>query len=125
MVNLVSNRFDPVPALIDYHDAIQKLDFTRIENWFAEGAQYVSAGVGSLKGRAEIMAAFTAYFAIHGDQVAHDTSIAKLDDYTPSTQWSLVATNSDTGTVSRRSGTQTIHFNTNREIIKVDVRDDN
>ncbi len=69
--------FDPVEEIKRFHGAINALDFETIENYFAEDATYVSNGVGSLSGRADIMVAFRKYFDDYPDQTAIDTLVER------------------------------------------------
>ena len=66
--------FDPAERIELFHDAINRLDYEAIENFFADNATYVSNGVGSLSGRAEIMEAFRGYFDTYPDQTARPES---------------------------------------------------
>jgi ketosteroid isomerase-like protein len=130
MASLASNHgkrpetIDPVALLIAYHAAIQRLDFESIEAMFHDDAVYVSAGVGSLKGRTEILRAFRNYFERFPDQVATDNTVQKLDEHAAIARWQLAATDAATGVISNRSGDETVRFNASGKIVSVSVRDD-
>ena len=64
--------FDPVAAAKRYLDAVNDLDFSVIEDFYAQDAVYGSVKVGGLKGRDAIMAAFRTYFETYPDQQAVD-----------------------------------------------------
>jgi hypothetical protein len=105
--------FDPAEEIERFHAAINALDFPAIEAYFAEDATYVSNGVGSLAGRAEIMAAFRRYFDDYPDQTA----------FSGRSVWSVRATHSKTGKPLIREGEETITFNAEGRVTRVDVTD--
>src|SRR6478609_7330741 len=115
--------FDPATAIDRFHAAINDLDFPEIENWFAEDATYVSNGVGSLAGRAEIMAAFRRYFDDYPDQTAFNTLVERVSPYAGRAVWSVRATHSKTGKPLVREGEETITFNEDGRVTRVDVKD--
>ncbi|KQU65904.1 nuclear transport factor 2 family protein [Aminobacter aganoensis] len=116
--------FDPVAALKHYHAAIDDLDFEAIEACFAPDAEYVSDGVGAIVGRDAIMAAFRGYFAVYGDQVSKDETVAALSPRAAWSRWRLDASDAATGVRLSRSGVETVHFDANCRIAKVEVIDD-
>ncbi len=89
--------FDPAKQIELFHAAINALDFPTIEAYFAEDATYVSNGVGSLAGRAEIMAAFRRYFDDYPDQTAENSLVETLTPLSGRSVWSVRATHSKTG----------------------------
>ena len=120
----MSAEFDPVKQTVVYHDAINALDFATIEASFAEDAVYVSGGVGGrIEGREAIMAAFRSYFATYPDQVAEDTEIEAVGENAVRAVWRLTASHSETGEKLIRTGEETVTFNADGRIIRVDVTD--
>lgn len=117
--------FDPVAALKHYHAAIDALDFEAIEACFAPEACYVSDGVGSIVvGCGAIMAAFRGYFALYGDQVSKDEEVAALSPRSAWSRWRLEATHAVSGVRLIRSGEETVHFDAEGRIVRVEVKDD-
>jgi len=114
---------DPVEEIKRFHGAINALDFDAIESYFAEDATYVSNGVGSLSGRADIMVAFRKYFDDYPDQTATDTLVEKLSPTAGRAVWSVRATHSKTGKPLVREGEETITFNEDGRIARVEVID--
>ena len=86
--------FDPAERITQFHDAINRLDYEAIENFFAENATYVSNGVGSLAGREAIMEAFRGYFDTYPDQTAVKSLVETLTPLSGRSVWSVRATNS-------------------------------
>jgi len=115
--------FDPVEEIKLFHGAINALDFETIENSFADGATYVSKGVGSLTGRDEIMAAFRKYFDDYPDQTAIDTLVEKVSPRAGRAVWSVRATHSGTGKPLVREGEETITFDKDGKVVHVEVTD--
>jgi ketosteroid isomerase-like protein len=121
---MMNETFDPAAHLITFHAAINALDFTTIERFFAEDAIYVSGGVGGrIDGRGAIMAAFRSYFDAYPDQVAEDTLVEELGPRAARSVWRLKATNSRTGEILDRSGEETLTFDSEGRIARVDVTD--
>lgn len=116
--------FDPMAALKSYHAAIDALDFAAIEAFFAPDAEYVSDGVGAIVGRHAILEAFRGYFAVYGDQVSKDEEVAMLSPRSAWSRWRLEATHAVTGACLKRSGEETVHFDAQGRIIRVEVKDD-
>jgi ketosteroid isomerase-like protein len=116
--------FDPVEHLIIFHNAINALDYAIIEDYFAEDAVYVSGGVGGrIEGRDAIMTAFRKYFDAYPDQVAVDKSVDKVGDNAARSVWELKANDSRTGAPMTRSGEETLVFNADGKITRIDVTD--
>ncbi|GES50204.1 ketosteroid isomerase-like protein [Rhizobium sp. ERR 922] len=115
--------FDPAERIELFHDAINRLDYEAIENFFAEDATYVSNGVGSLAGRAAIMEAFRGYFDTYPDQTASNSLVETLTPLSGRAVWSVRATNSKTGKPLIREGEETITFNEDGRVVRVDVTD--
>lgn len=117
-------NFDPVEHLTIFHNAINALDYATIEDYFAEDAVYVSGGVGGrIDGRDAIMAAFRKYFDAYPDQVAKDKSVDKISDNAARSVWELAATDSRTGAPMTRTGEETLVFNDQGKIARIDVTD--
>lgn len=114
---------DPVALATRYHAAISDLDFAVIEDFFTEDATYSSGGIGGLKGRADIMAAFRRYFTEYPDQVAEDSLIEPVSAVSARTVWHLTATSTLTAARLQRQGEETITFNGEGKIVSVDVTD--
>ena len=122
---LADPPFDPVAALRHYHAAIEALDFAAIEACFATDAEYVSDGIGAIVvGRDAIMAAFRDYFAAYGDQVSKDEAVAALSPRAAWSRWRLEATHAVSGVRLDRSGEETVHFDADGRIVRVEVKDD-
>lgn len=115
---------DPRALVERYHAALNHYDAATIAPMFAETAVYVSPGVnGRIMGRKAIIAAFTAYFAEHGDQQAVDESIEVLDPLRARTHWRLDATAASTGRRVQRRGVETVTFDETGLILRVEVED--
>jgi ketosteroid isomerase-like protein len=116
--------FDPVQALIAYHDAINQLDFEAIATMFAEDALYVSPGTGGeTRGRAVILQAFRDYFARFPDQHAEDDLVELVGERSVRSLWRLEATDRATGEVIRRQGEEVTDFDDAGRIVRVTVFD--
>ncbi|URK88840.1 nuclear transport factor 2 family protein [Rhizobium sp. RCAM05350] len=115
--------FDPAAATERFHAAIDALDFSTIEDFFADDATYSSGKVGGLKGRTDIMAAFRRYFAEYPDQVAENSLIEPVSLLAARAVWSLSATSSSTGEPLVRRGEETVTFNDQGKIVSVEVTD--
>lgn len=115
---------DPVALVERYHAALNHYDAAVVTPMFAEHAVYVSRGVnGRIEGRDKIIAAFSAYFAEHPDQVGTDEKVERTGPLQVRTHWRLVATSASSGKRVYRHGTQTITFNDLGLILRVDVED--
>ena len=115
--------FDPAESIIRFHDAINRLDYEAIEDFFAKDATYVSNGVGSLAGRDAIMDAFRGYFDTYPDQTAVNSLVETLTPLSGRAVWSVRATNSKTGKPLIREGEETITFDEDGRVVMVDVTD--
>lgn len=115
---------DPSALTINYHAAVNALDFAAIEAAFSEDARYVSNGVGSLTGREAILAAFRDYFRVYPDQVAHDSLVETLSPTSARTRWRLTATHAITGKRIDRSGIELLSFDDEGRIVEIAVFDD-
>ncbi|MFJ6322658.1 MULTISPECIES: nuclear transport factor 2 family protein [unclassified Rhizobium] len=115
--------FDPAERIELFHDAINRINYEEIENFFAENATYVSNGVGSLAGRDAIMEAFRGYFDKYPDQTASNSLVETLTPLSGRAVWSVRATNSKTGQPLIREGEETITFDQEGRVVRVDVTD--
>lgn len=114
---------DPVALVRRFHSAINELDFGTISAFFAENARYTSGKVGGLEGHEAIMNGFRRYFAEYPDQVADDSLIEAISPLSARAVWRLSATSSITGAPLQRQGEETITFNDEGRIVRVDVTD--
>jgi uncharacterized protein (TIGR02246 family) len=115
---------DPAGLLRRYHAALQPYAADVVAEMFADGAVYVSPGVnGRLEGRAAIMRAFNAYFAEHPDQQAVDEEVEVLGGRIVRSRWRLTATSAATGRAVERRGIETVTFDEEGRILKVEVED--
>lgn len=115
--------FDPRQKVIDYHAAINALDFDRIESFFAEHAVYISGGTGNTIGREAIMSEFREYFEIFPDQVAWDDVVEPAGACAARSAWNLKATNARSGAIVERRGLETVEFDKHGSIIRIVVED--
>lgn len=115
--------FDPAERIELFHDAINRINYEEIENFFAENATYVSNGVGDLAGRDAIMEAFRGYFDKYPDQTASNSLVETLTPLSGRAVWSVRATHSKTGQPLIREGEETITFNEDGRVVRVDVTD--
>ncbi len=115
--------FDPIKEVVLFHDAVNRLDYAVIEDYFAEDATYTSNGVGSLSGRDEIMAAFRKYFDDYPDQTAFNTLVERVSPNAGRAVWSVRATHSKTGKPLTREGEETLTFNEDGKVTHVEVKD--
>jgi ketosteroid isomerase-like protein len=114
--------FDARKRLEEYHASLDRLDFDSIETMFAPDAVYVSNGVGSLKGRVAILAAFREYFSEHRHDESVDTKIEALGTNEVRSHWRLQARDRS-GRVIRREGIETIWFSDDGLIVTILVDD--
>ena len=115
---------DPVALLKTYHAALNDFDLTTVKSMFAEDAVYVSPGLnGQIEGRDAIMKAMESYFAEFADQVSVDESVEQASEISATANWRLKATSSLTGKSSSRHGSETIIFNYDGLIQRVEVTD--
>ncbi len=78
---------------------------------------------GAIEGRSAIIAAFTAYFAEYPDQHAADDSIVALGPRMARSEWWLTATARSTGKPIQRRGIETIEFDEQGRIKRVEIED--
>ncbi len=114
---------DTVALVRRFHAAINMLDFAAMEAFFTEDATYSSGKIGSLKGRAEIMAAFRRYFGEYPDQIAQDSLIEPLSPVSARSIWYLTATSRLTEKQLRREGEEIVTFDHDGRIVSVEVTD--
>ncbi len=115
--------FDPVAAMVAYHDALERRDFKYIGITLAENAVYQSKGLGPVEGRDAILAAMQGYFAKHPNHKSWDTSTKLEGRLVASCTWELRATDNDTGNAISRHGHERVTFDAKGRIIRVDVED--
>ena len=115
---------DPVALVERYHAALNAYEEAEVARFFAPNAVYVSPGVnGRIEGRGAIIAAFSAYFAEHPDQLAEDERIERAGPSAARALWRLRATARSTGKPVSRQGIETVRFDTDGLIINVEVED--
>jgi len=114
---------DHVEAMRRYHAALNAFDLAAVEQMFSKEAEYHSTGIGALRGREAIMAAFKRYFADYSNQVASDDQLYLLSASTVRAEWRLKATSRSTGQISIRKGIETITFDAKGLIRRIDVED--
>jgi ketosteroid isomerase-like protein len=114
---------DQVEAVRRYHAALNDFDLDTVAEMFSPDAEYHSPGVGILHGRDAIMAAFRRYFADYSDQVAEDDRLYLLLPGTVRAEWRLRATSRSTGRTSIRRGIETVAFDAQGLIRRIDVED--
>lgn len=120
---VAATRQDPAALLAAYHSALDRLDFQALKKMFAPDAVYVSAGVGSLKGRAQIIAAFRDYFAVNEHRESVDNTIETLDAASARSHWRLTAFDRNTGRTIQREGIETVWFREDGRIVSILVED--
>ena len=106
-----------------YHDALNAVDLALVETMFAATAEYHSPGTGSVFGRYAIMAAMRKYFAEYPDQVASSERARHAGPHSVSFDWRLEATSKSTGRSLRRQGSETLYFDHQGLIRRVEVED--
>lgn len=116
--------FDPVRALVAYHDALNSHDVERVSAFLSEGARYRSKGLGDVVGRAAILAALARYFDLHPDHRAWDEEITGAGPNAVRARWRLTATNRQTGIAIGRSGIETLTFDADGRIALIEAIDD-
>ncbi|WEZ84118.1 nuclear transport factor 2 family protein [Rhizobium sp. 32-5/1] len=115
--------YDPAELLIRYHDAINALDFAAIEAFFVDNATYSSGKIGAVEGKAVILSGFRRYFDEYPDQVARDSLVETVSRNAARAVWHLEATSTITGERLVRDGEETITFDADGRILKVEVTD--
>jgi len=116
-------RYDPAERLIRFHAAINALDFPTIDAFFSEEATYSSGKIGAVQGKAAIMAGFRRYFDEYPDQVARDSLVETVSRNAARSVWHLKATSATSGEPLLRDGEETITFDGEGRILKVEVTD--
>jgi ketosteroid isomerase-like protein len=117
MKNLVS-------LLRAYHDALNAFDLRQVESMFAPDVSYSSPILKSeINGRDKLILAMRKYFAEFSDQVSRDTNIEVIDTSTVKSTWALEATSAISGEKRERRGEETVTFDQNDFIIRVEVVD--
>lgn len=114
---------DPATLLSAYHSALDRLDFRALRQMFAPDAVYVSAGVGSLKGRAQIIAAFRDYFIVNEHRESVDNAVVTLDAASARSHWRLTAFDRSSGETVHREGLETVWFRPDGRIVAIMVED--
>lgn len=116
-------NFDPVEALIAYHAALNAHDIELVETLMAPNAIYASLALGMIEGRSAIIDALRDYFSVHPDHVAWDDSLTALGPREARAVWQLTASNSFTKEKYHRRGEETVTFDNEGTILRVDVVD--
>jgi SnoaL-like domain len=116
--------FDPVAALLRYHQAIDAHDIDVVEMMLAKTARYESSGLGVVEGRVAIVRAMRHYFNGHPDHQSWDDEVMATGPRSARSLWKLKATNKLTGQVVLRHGTEDIEFDADGKIFSVTVRDE-
>ncbi|MBR0555684.1 nuclear transport factor 2 family protein [Ciceribacter sp. L1K23] len=117
--------FDPAEHVRIYHAAINALDFAAIEAFFAEDAVYLSPGTGDTVGRDAVLSAFRQYFETYPDQRAWDDAIETTGPRSARAVWNIEATHATTGERLSRRGTETVDFDSEGRIVRIEVEDRN
>ncbi|OJF98908.1 nuclear transport factor 2 family protein [Pararhizobium antarcticum] len=116
-------QYDPGERLIRFHAAINALDFETIDAFFADEASYSSGKIGAIEGKTAIMAGFRRYFEEYPDQVARNSLVETVSPNVARSVWHLKATSATTGEPLVRDGEETVTFDAEGRILKVDVTD--
>ncbi len=106
-----------------YHAALNALDLAAVEAMFADDAEYHSPSVGGILGKHAIMTAMRGYFAEYPDQVTIDDHTSYAGPDAVRSEWRLKATSKATGKVSMREGAETIFFDHQGLIRRIEVKD--
>ena len=115
---------DPVALVRRYHAALEAYDAAVVGPMFSQGAIYVSPGLnGVVEGRDAIIAAFNAYFAEHPGQHTEDESLEQTGPRQARAAWLLRATAVSTGRQVMRQGIETVSFDAQGLIVRVEVED--
>ncbi|MDI7861402.1 nuclear transport factor 2 family protein [Rhizobiaceae bacterium n13] len=115
--------FDPAERTAAFLAAIDAMDFSTVETFFAEDATFGSRAVGGLSGRDAIMAAFRRYFEDYPDQKCIDSRVEALSSHSARAVWSIRATHSRTGQPLVREGEETVTFDDDGRVVSVVVTD--
>ncbi len=106
-----------------YHQALDAVDLKRVESMFADFAEYHSPGTGPVFGKHAIMASMRKYFEEYPDQTATSQRVRFAGPQTVSSEWGLQATSKSTGKTVRRQGMETLFFDHDGLIRRVEVSD--
>lgn len=115
--------FDPVDALKAYHAALNSHAVERVETLMAANATYTSAALGVVEGRGPIISALRIYFAAHSDHVAWDENVKAIGPRQAHAVWQLTASNDLTQKKYHRRGEETVTFDLDGKVLRVDVVD--
>jgi SnoaL-like domain len=115
--------FDPVAALLRYHEAIDCNDIDAVATMLGEDAVYSSGGLGEVRGRGKIVAAMRSYFTDHPDHQSWDDEVIATGPLSARSLWKLKATNKVNGQVVLRHGIEDIEFDASGLIRSVAVKD--
>jgi ketosteroid isomerase-like protein len=116
-------NFDPFIALKAYHAALDAHDVDQVETLMAENAVYSSASVGVVEGRDAIVAAMRKYFAAHSDHHAWDDEVKASGPLQAHAVWQLTATHNISKEKYHRRGEETVTFNSEGKVVRVEVVD--
>lgn len=116
-------NFDPVKALVAYHAALDAHNVDLVESMMAENATYTSPAVGVVEGRDAIVGAMRKYFAAHSDHRAWDDAVKATGSRQAHAIWQLTATNNASKEKYHRRGEETVTFDADGKVLKVDVVD--
>ncbi|MFT3989629.1 nuclear transport factor 2 family protein [Aestuariivirga sp.] len=114
---------DLVARVEAYHAQLNAYDPVQVSKFFSADAEYHSPGVGVLVGRRAIIAAMSGYFAEYPDQVAVDDVMEQVAPDRVRSEWRLAATSKTTGQQTLRSGVETVTFDEDGLIRRVQVED--
>ena len=114
---------DLIACVNRYHAALNAVDLATVEAMFADNAEYHSPSVGGILGRHAIMAAMRGYFAEYPGQVAVDERVYFAGPDAVKSEWRLTATSKSTGKALERAGAETIFFDHQGLIRRVEVED--
>ena len=110
-------------ALQRYHAALEARDLDTVSSMLADDCVYVSAGLDAVSGKAQILASLAQYFEDHPDHQAWDEEVWAVDGWRAASRWGLRAANKRTGTAIHRSGLESITFDEEGMIRRIDVED--
>jgi ketosteroid isomerase-like protein len=116
-------NFDPAKALVAYHAALDAHDVDLVETMMAKDATYTSLAVGVVEGREAIVGAMRKYFAAHSDHRAWDDVVKATGPRQAHAVWQLTATNNTSKEKYHRRGEETVTFDADGKVLKVEVTD--
>lgn len=114
---------DPIDRVRRYHAALNAFDLAAVTDMFAEHAEYISPGLGTIIGRPAIVAAMRGHFAEYADQVSVDDDLRTTGRHQVRAEWRLTATATSTGHSYARCGSEVITFDASDRICRVEVID--